>query len=238
MQGIYYINMGQEIPTTNTNEENKPQFPSITPETIKDKNALMEFIPLAEMVARKEIGSMPSHLADFRELVNIGLIKINELIDDSFKKGQIYKPSYIIQGIRWDFKNKKRKDSSQRGEFRRTVTTTIESVDDGQFNLLEIQEAVISSVMAIDDEDMSDLADGNAVDPEENAMLLEFKKYLHEAIALLPDNYRRVIELRFYKGLKGVEIARMLDISSARVTRIIQDAVKQMQTYFSEKKLL
>lgn len=225
--------MGQELPTTD-----KPQFPSITPETIKDKKALMEFVPLAEMVARKEISSMPSHLADFRELVNIGLIKINELIDDAFKKDQIYKPSYIIQGIRWDLKNKKRKDASQRGEFRRTVTTTVETIDDGKFNLLEIQEAVISSVMALDDEDMSDLADTKAVDPEENAMLLEFKKYLFEAIALLPDNYRKVIELRFYKGLKGIDIAEMLNISSARVTRIVQDAIKQMQVYFSEKKLL
>ncbi|HEY9886004.1 MAG TPA: sigma-70 family RNA polymerase sigma factor [Vampirovibrionales bacterium] len=73
---------------------------------------------------------------------------------------------------------------------------------------------------------------------EEAAELNEMKKAVMEAIALLPENYREVIEMRFYRGLKGIEIAERLGVSSTRVTRIIQDAVNLIKKRLAEKRIL
>ena len=75
-------------------------------------------------------------------------------------------------------------------------------------------------------------------DARENVEAKELTKALNQAIALLPDNYRQVIELRFYRGLKGTQIAEKLGISSTRVTRIIQDAITLIKERLTDKKLL
>lgn len=210
-------------------------FPSIKPETIKDKEALLSFIPLAEMVARKEMKSLPPYSADFKELVNIGLIKVNALIKEASVKNQTYNPSYIAQGISWEIKNRNRQEAHQRGEFR-SSTYKKDYAEDG-YTLAEIREAVIETVVSYE-ESSFEIADEGALDPAESAELVELKKALNEAIALLPENYRQVIEMRFYRGLKGIEIAERLGVSSTRVTRIIQDSVNLIKERLAEKRLL
>jgi RNA polymerase sigma factor (sigma-70 family) len=218
-----------------SSKQGRESFPSITPDLFSEKEALIKFIPLAEMVARKEMKSMPAYSADFRELVNIGLIKINALLKEAHDKGQTYNPSYIVQGISWEIRNKNRQESHQRGEFRSTSVSYIQ--DEEGFTLSEIREAVIDTVVSFE-ESSFEIADDQAIDPAEAIELAELKKAINEAIALLPDNYRQVIELRFYRGLKGVEIADRLGISSTRVTRIIQDAVDLIKDRLAEKRLL
>jgi RNA polymerase sigma factor (sigma-70 family) len=218
-----------------SNQSKESQFPSITPETLKEKEALVKFIPLAEMVARKEMKSMPAYAADFRELVNIGLIKINSLLKEAQDKGQTYNPSYIAQGISWEIRNKNRTEAHQRGEFRSTAAHK-QAANDG-FSIAEIREAVIDTVVSFDD-NAFEIADEQTLEPSEALELAEMKKAIKEAIALLPDNYRQIIELRFYRGLKGVDIADRLGISSTRVTRIIQDAVALIKERLAEKRLL
>lgn len=212
----------------------KEAYPSITPESINDKEALLSFIPLAEMVSRKEMKNMPPYAADFRELVNIGLIKINALFKEAAQKKQTYNPSYIIQAIIWEIRNKNRQEAHQRGEFKSTGYRNESS--DG-FSIAEIREAVIETVVSYE-ESSFEIADEQALDPLEAVELAELKKAINEAIALLPDNYKQVIELRFYRGLKGIEIADRLGVSSTRVTRIIQDAVNLIKERLAEKRLL
>ena len=205
------------------------------PETIKEKEALLSFIPLAEMIARKEMKNLPPYSADFKELVNIGLIKVNALIKEAHDKNQTFNPSYIAQGISWEIKNRNRQEAHQRGEFRGSAYKK-EYSEDG-YTLAEIREAVIDSVVSFE-ESSFEIADDSAVDPAEAAELLELKKALNEAIALLPEHYRQVVEMRFYKGLKGIQIAERLGVSSTRVTRIIQDSVNLIKERLSEKRLL
>lgn len=216
-------------------EEKESAFPSITPSSATDREALISFIPLAEMVARKEQKKMPPYAADFKELVNIGLIKINFLIKEASEKNQTYNPSYIAQAISWEIRNKNRQEAHQRGEFR--STTSHKQYQEDGFTFAEIREAVIETVVSYE-ESSFEIADENSVDPLEAVELAEMKKAIMEAIALLPDNYRQVIELRFYKGMKGIDIAERLGVSSTRVTRIIQDAVTLIKERLAEKRLL
>ncbi|MDX1918132.1 MAG: sigma-70 family RNA polymerase sigma factor [Candidatus Caenarcaniphilales bacterium] len=212
-------------------------FPSITPETGNDKEALLQFIPLAEMVARKELSQASQYGSEFRELVNIGLIKINNLIREAADKRQTYNPSYIAQGIVWEIRNKNRREAHQRGDYKTYTSSSIDEESGGGFTLSDIREAVIETVASYDDSSF-EIADENAIDPAEAAELTEINTALREAVLLLPDNYREVIELRFYRGMKGIDIAERLGVSSARVTRIIQDALETIKKRLSEKKLL
>lgn len=221
-----------------TESSSGSKFPNITPETIHKKEALIEYIPLVEMTAHKELGTMPSHLGDFRELVNLGLIKVNDLIKKAHKENKEFSPSYIIQGIAWSIKNKNRKEATQRGEFKSKITTTEYVQDwDGNITLAEVQEAVIDTVASLDNSEV-EVADKYNVSPEEAILMSELHKTVHNAIALLPENYKQVIEMRFFKNMKGIEIARKLNLSSARVTRIIQDSINHMKKRFSDKKFL
>ena len=218
----------------NDSRAEREVYPSIAPDTINDKEALLTFIPLAEMVARKEMKTLPPYAADFRELVNIGLIKINSLFKEAAQKKQTYNPSYIIQAIVWEIRNKNRQEAHQRGEFK---SSGFKREDEDGFSIAEIREAVIDTVVSFEDSSF-EVADEQAIDPLEAVELAELKKAIKEAIALLPDNYRQVIELRFYRGLKGIEIADRLGVSSTRVTRIIQDAIALIKDRLTEKRLL
>ncbi len=211
------------------------KFPDITPETIKEKEALISFIPLAEIIARKELKSLPPHIADFKELVNIGLIEINNLIKKSNEKQQNYNASYIMQAISWSIKNSIRKDASQRGEFK--VFTKHEEENQSEFSIYEVQEAVLETIISYEDSSF-EIADEKKKDPYDQIELDEMKKSIREAIALLPDNYRNIIELRFYKGMKGVDIAEELGITSTRITHIIKDALELIKERLLERKLL
>ncbi|MDJ0626415.1 MAG: RNA polymerase sigma factor [Candidatus Caenarcaniphilales bacterium] len=216
-------------------KEKESSFPTITPETASNKEALISFIPLAEMVARKEMKKMPKYSADFKELVNIGLIKINYLIQDAAEKKQSYNPSYIAQAIIWDIRNKNRQEAHQRGEFRSSSSYKV--TDDDGYTISDIREAVFETVVSYE-ESAFEISDEQSLGPEEALELAEMKKAIMDAIALLPENYRQVIEMRFYRGLKGIEIAERLGVSSTRVTRIIQDAVTLIRERLTEKRLL
>ena len=143
----------------------KESFPGITPTTIDQKEALIGFIPLCEMVARKEMKNVASHSADFKEFVNIGLIKVNTLLREAKEKGKTYNASYVIQGISWEIKNKNRQEAHQRGEFRST-TYKQEYIDNG-YTLAEIREAVLETVVSLDD-NVFEIADEKSFNPAEN----------------------------------------------------------------------
>ncbi len=216
-------------------EGTETAFPSITPETFKESEALIKYIPLAEMIARKELKSMPQHAADFRELVNTALIKINSLIHDAAQKQQTYNPSYIIQGAIWEIRNQGRKEATQRGDYR--GYTSRQESEDGGLTFGQIREAVVETVLSLDDNEF-EVADENMLDPATSLELAEMKRAMREAIALLPENHRQVVEMRFFRGMKGTQIADLMGISSARVTKIIHDALETMRKRLEEKRML
>ena len=54
---------------------------------------------------------------------------------------------------------------------------------------------------------------------------------LYEAIRRLPDRERTIIELRFIKGKKQIEVAEMINISQAQVSRLEKNAIEIMKKY-------
>ena len=220
--------------------DEREKFSGITPETIYDKEALISFIPLAEMVARRELKRSSSGFLDFNELVNLGLIKINSLIQEAHEKNQSFNASYIIQGIAWEIKNQQRKDANQRGEFRSFsghVTGEFQETENNNFTLQEIREAVLEAVLSFD-EVAFEISDNKTLGLAEQMEFEEIKTAIREAITLLPENYRQIIELRFYKNIKGTDIAEKLGISSARVTKVVQLGLAEIKNFLIQKQLL
>jgi len=211
----------------------KVEFPSITPETIKEKDPLLDFVPLAEITVRRELKSLPVHFADFRELVNIGLIKIDALIRESFEKNKNFNSSYIRQAIVWEIKNKNRENSYQRGEKRSISSVKDES--EHSFSIYQVREAVIEAVVSFDGGNF-EIEDKTGLSPERSLEIRELKKLLTESIALLPEKNRQVIKMKFIQNLKGIEIAKRLGISSTRVTRLIQDGLDRIRKRLESKK--
>ena len=54
-------------------------------------------------------------------------------------------------------------------------------------------------------------------------------KLLHEMVAMLPDTYRRVVELRLQEGLSTKQTARRLGISHSNVTTRLNRAVRMLK---------
>ena len=54
---------------------------------------------------------------------------------------------------------------------------------------------------------------------------------LYEAIRRLPDRERTIIELRFFKGKTQIEVAEMINISQAQVSRLEKNAIEIMKKY-------
>lgn len=54
---------------------------------------------------------------------------------------------------------------------------------------------------------------------------------LNEAIKNLPEREKYIVKLRFYKGKTQSEVARMVGISQAQVSRLEKNAIKSMKKY-------
>lgn len=56
---------------------------------------------------------------------------------------------------------------------------------------------------------------------------------LKDAVARLPKREKEIIKLRFFDGKTQMEVAKMIDISQAQVSRLEKNALKIMKTYLS-----
>ena len=118
------------------------------------------------------------------------------MIADAKRKNETYNPSYVIQGVIWEIKGQNKKEAAQRGEFKNYAN---KSEDDElrSYSLFDIQDAVFETVLSYEDAEFG-VADTNTLEPSEALEVNEMKTAIREAIAVLPDNYRQIIEMRFY----------------------------------------
>lgn len=214
----------------------------INSETGTSSSDLEQFMPIVEMIARKEFQTSSSRMISYEELVNTGLIAVNKLIKTARATADTeYNSSYIAQSVKWAMKDEMRSRQSwysvkktepppAKGAKKKarkkdeTETTLIETIDDARKAVFE----VIMSVEGLHEEAGYSPADQS---PEvlENLELLEMKENLKKAIKKLPDNLRQVIELRFYENMSGNEVAAKLGVTASRISHMINEAVKKLR---------
>ncbi len=90
---------------------------------------------------------------------------------------------------------------------------------------------------------LGDSADGRAgyallpdgtLGPAHHAVTSELRQRVRQAIEQLPENYREVIRLRFFEGLKLEEIARRLGKSKGAVAMLLSRAGEKLRTLLPE----
>ncbi len=170
-------------------------------------------------IARIEYSRLQgSHVMDFTELLAIGRLVINDLIEDEANQ---YNISYMSTAIKWAIRNEIRrrykwyvaKEEKKSGDKhdRESVYTTILSI-----NELQEQENPIQIV-------------DNSITPDKKCEFEDLNILIQESIQKLPQRERSIIESRFYNDKQIKDIAEEFKISPSRISRIIQSGIDKIK---------
>ena len=216
----------------------------IGPDTGVGEEVLKRFLPIVEMVVKKEYKTIPSYLAEYSELINIGLLSVNKLLNDVVKNSKTYNSSYIAQAVKWAIKDElrvkynwygvrqsKAKDASD-GYDASSVGYSGQSDENKLSSNSEAEdtEKVFETILYLDDFQRETVSkEQMTTDELARLELMELKAALKRAIDKLPSKHKQVIELRFYEGKKGNDIAAWLGVTPSRVSHMIQDAIEKVR---------
>lgn len=162
---------------------------------------------LSTYISHYVLGEIRHHLRD-----KIDKIKIPRSI-----KGLINKMDSFIKEM-WEKENR----SPSCEEIAKHLNITVESVEE----LFKIKEAM----MTVSLEDLEIEMDRIRAERLESFKLpIEDKIALEQALAKLPEIHRKVIEYIFYQDLTQTEVAKILKISQAQVSRILRSALEKLK---------
>ncbi len=162
---------------------------------------------LSTYISHYVLGEIRHHLRD-----KIDKIKIPRSV-----KGLINKMDNFIKEV-WEKENR----SPSCEEIARHLNITVESVEE----LFKIKEAM----MTVSLEDLEIEMDRIRAEKLESLKLpIEDKIALEQALAKLPDVQKKVIEYIFYQDLTQTEVAKILKISQAQVSRILRSALENLK---------
>ena len=215
---------------------------------MQNKRKIKEYLEIVQKVAKVEQRRIPSHMVEYEELVSIGIIAIQVLIENKTPEQlERYNAAYIATAVRWAIRNElrirykwyslKHKPDEEYDEE--------EAVDGMDMKKAKVREAIYETVLSIDglaaaasdnDSPFDFLKDNHAM-PDESAEISEMGRMIREAIAKLPPKERTVVEYRFYRNMQVKDIAKQVGLSSSRVTRIVQASLNTVKEYLNSKEL-
>lgn len=206
---------------------NVPDSPEI--KTISDYVDLIETVVKVEYTRLKS----SSHLIDFAELVNIATMAVHIIL--TTHKGKEFNSSYLSTAIKWAIRNELRRRYrwySLRHQILKHENGEDQS-ESGKDTLdTDIREAIYETVLSIEDiaeaENPTQIKDSSFT-PDESLELIELNKAIRKAINKLNTREKKILEMRFYKGKRIREISSELNISSSRVSRIIQTGLDRVK---------
>lgn len=196
---------------------------------------LQDYNELVETLAKVEFSRLSStHLIEFSELLNIGAFTVYTVLNSHNEKD--INDSYMSTAIKWAIRNELRRRY-------RWYSAKSDRMRDGLNKLPkeEVREAVYETILSIDElaeaEKPKQIQD-NDLNPEESFELRELQDGIKKAIKILPERQRKLIEGRFYKGKKLKELEEDFQVSSSRLSRIIQDALDKIKEELTIQELV
>ncbi|MGN1124735.1 MAG: sigma-70 family RNA polymerase sigma factor [Candidatus Gastranaerophilaceae bacterium] len=205
---------------------------------------LKEYIDIVQKVAKVEQRRIPSHMVEYEELVSIGIIAVQSMINGKTdEEMEHYNSAYIGTAVRWAIRNElrnrykwyslKHKKEDEGSDLSATDEDGIEVTPS------KVREAVYETILSIDSLAMANSDNDSPFDfvkdtramPDEAAEITEMGRMIKEAIATLPQKDRTIVEYRFYRNMQVKEIARQVGLSSSRITRIVQAALNTVREY-------
>ena len=192
------------------------------------RKSLLEYNELIETIAKIEFKKLSSsYLIDFSELVNIGTQVVHHLCSTSDITN--YNNSYISTAIKWAIRNEVRRRYKWYSQ--KTKKEGV-SNSDAQTANEDIREAVYKTILSIDEmaeaENPTQIKD-DAQTPDELAAFQEMSHAIKEAMKLLPQRERDLIEAKFFQDKKLRELSDDFNISPSRISRIIQSGLNKIR---------
>ena len=210
---------------------------------------IKDYIEIIEKVAKVEHKRIPTHMVDYEELVSIGIIAIQTMIQDKNEEElQRYNSAYIATAVRWAIRNELR----NRYKWYSLKHTNVDGQSEGdgvdgeqqsEISPNKVREAIYETILSIDslaaaasdnDSPFDFIKDPSAL-PDERAEIAELGKVIREAIATLPQKDRTIVEYRFYRNMQVKDIARQVGLSSSRITRIVQSSLNHVREYLQNR---
>jgi len=200
-----------------------------------------DYTELIKTVARIEYSrlSLSTHIIDYAELVNIGATAVYVVL--SSQSTVKHTDAYMSTAIKWAIRN----------EFRRRykwysckyLSKEFDDDDEENEDLNEnnIRQAIYETIFSIEELAEADnpvQIEDTAFTPDQRIEFLEMSKAIREAMKGLPPREKMVLEMRFYKNKKVKEIATELNVTSSRITRIIQTGLDRIKLKLKNDELL
>jgi RNA polymerase sigma factor (sigma-70 family) len=189
--------------------------------------AYKEFI---ETIAKVEYQKLSAnYLIEYLELVNIGTQTLYNLFKTSAPEQ--FNNTYLSTAIKWAIRNEVR---------RRYKWYSLKNYNDKEENE-DLREAVYKTILSIDEMTSFDtpvqIKDSGRT-PEESIEFYELKQKILEAMKFLPVREKELIEAKFFQDKKLKEIALDFNISTSRVSRIIQAGLNRIKKELNKQNML
>ena len=200
-----------------------------------------DYTELIKTVARIEYSrlSLSTHIIDYSELVNIGATSVYVVL--SSHPAAKHTDAYLSTAIKWAIRNEFRR----RYKWYSCKYLSKEFDDDDEeneeLNENNIREAIYETIFSIEELAEADnpvQIEDTAFTPDQRIEFLEMSKAIREAMKDLPPREKMVLEMRFYKNKKVKEIATELNVTSSRITRIIQTGLDRIKLKLKNDELL
>lgn len=220
---------------------------------MQEKTKIKEYLDIIQKVAKVEHHRIPSHMIEYEELVSIGIIAVQAMIKNKTEEQlEKYNAAYIGTAVRWAIRNELRNrykwyslKHTKSEETSETVETSEDSGDSEGLDVTpeKVREAIYETILSIDsiaaassdnDSPFDFIKDQSAM-PDEKAEITEMGRMIREAIAILPQKDRTIVEYRFYRNMQVKDIAKQVGLSSSRITRIVQSSLNTVKEYLQSK---
>ncbi|MGN0289674.1 MAG: FliA/WhiG family RNA polymerase sigma factor [Lachnospiraceae bacterium] len=217
---------------------------------------ILEYAPLVKLVAGR-LSMYLGYNVEYEDLVSYGIFGLIDAIDKFDHTKAVKFETYASLRIRGAILDQIRKMDwiprtiRQRQKQIEAVMREVESVHGRAATDAEIAEGLgisqeeyvewqskmkITNVVSLNEflEQGSEVPNPTGVQhfimPEEAVEQEELKKMLAEALKLLTEKERRVIELYYYEDLTLKEISHVLEVTESRVSQLHTKALQKMKT--------
>ncbi|OEF98629.1 FliA/WhiG family RNA polymerase sigma factor [Desulfuribacillus alkaliarsenatis] len=231
-------------------------------EEVKE-NLVISYMPLVDYVAdRVAINLPPSvQIDDLRSLGYVGLLEALDRFDinrglkfETFAMWRI--KGAILDGLRkadWVPRSIRKKSKDLEEAFQKLQSSQQEPVTDeqianflglsiGEYNQLLIDVQAVSFISI--DESVGEegnlfrelIPDERSLSPEQQLDISEAKKVLINALDKLPEKEKTVVALYYYEELTLTEIAKILSVSTSRISQLHTKAILRLRGFLSRHK--
>ncbi len=201
---------------------------------MKERDRLiLENISLVKKVASKIYYRLPKGDIEFDDLVNVGVIGLIKAIE-KYDKNKAKFSTYAYIKIRGEILDYLRSLDI----VPRTVRDKIKKeppLEEGKPVPLSNTAVMISIEKALSSDESLKIIDtlvSNRDTPEEEVIKEDQKEKLINAIQLLGEKERKVLQMLYFEEKDLKTIAQQLDISVSRVSQIKHEAIKKLKTLY------